>query len=91
MNILIVEDDLRIHEFLARGLTAEGHNVVVRDDGALGLAAARENEWDVVILDLMLPNMDGREICRTLRAEGNNRFPLFALGVVYSFSSSFWR
>lgn len=71
MNLLLIEDDSRIVEFLDRGLRAEGHTVQVVQDGRLGLEQARQGLWDVIILDLMLPAMDGREICRTLRIERN--------------------
>lgn len=72
MNILLVEDDSRIADFLARGLRAEGHAVETEVDGALALERARTTAWDAVILDLMLPSLDGREICRTLRLEKNH-------------------
>lgn len=71
MKLLVVEDDLRIVEFLARGLRAEGHSVTVANDGQKGLELAREGQWDAVILDLMLPELDGREVCRSLRMERN--------------------
>ncbi len=72
MKLLLIEDDIRIIEFLARGLRAEGHTVTVEADGPSGLNSARGEEWDAIILDLMLPGLDGREVCRTLRAEKNN-------------------
>lgn len=61
MNLLLVEDDVRIAEFLVRGLRAEGHIVDPVRDGANGLDKARQGQWDAIILDLMLPGMDGRE------------------------------
>jgi two-component system response regulator MprA len=67
---LVVEDEDRIRQFLQRGLTYEGYRVDVATDGASGLALARENPPDVVILDWMLPGMDGLEVCRRLRAGG---------------------
>lgn len=69
MNILLIEDDGRIADFLARGLRAEGHEVERQSDGAVALERARTATWDAIILDLMLPSIDGREICRTLRLE----------------------
>lgn len=71
MNLLLIEDDSRIVDFLARGLRAEGHAVDIENDGKSGLERARLKKWDTIILDLMLPGMDGREICRNLRMEGN--------------------
>lgn len=78
MKLLLIEDDIRIVEFLARGLRAEGHTVTVETGGRSGLDRARAEEWDVMILDLMLPGLDGREVCRSLRA-GRNRTPILML------------
>ena len=69
-RILVVEDEDRILQFLQRGLTYEGYRVDVAADGPTGLSLARENPPDVVILDWMLPGMDGLEVCRRLRAGG---------------------
>ncbi len=71
MKLLVVEDDVRIVEFLARGLRAEGHSVTIANHGQKGLDLARAEQWDAVILDLMLPGLDGREVCRSLRMERN--------------------
>ncbi len=67
MRILIVEDEPRIAEFLQRGLAAEGHFCVVADDGRSGLSLALEGDFDLVLLDLMLPGMHGHEVCQQLR------------------------
>ena len=69
-RVLVIEDEERILQFLQRGLTYEGYRVDVAADGPGGLALARENPPDVVILDWMLPGMDGLEVCRRLRAGG---------------------
>jgi len=69
MNLLLIEDDDRIAEFLIRGLKAEGHHIARSENGLEGYAKARNQLWDAIILDLMLPGMDGREICRQLRME----------------------
>ena len=71
MNLLLVEDDIRIYEMLGRGLRAEGHSVKIVNDGDAGLAEARAAGWDAIILDLMLPRIGGLEVCRTLRMERN--------------------
>lgn len=67
MRILIVEDDQRIIEFLRRGLKAEGFEVDVAKDGFSALQMASKGHYSVIILDLMLPQLDGREVCRRLR------------------------
>jgi len=70
VTVLLVEDDERILEFLQRGLQAEGYSVRVARDGAQGLDLARGDDLEIILLDLMLPKMDGRDVCRTLRGEG---------------------
>jgi two-component system response regulator MprA len=70
-HILIIEDEQRIADFLRRGLTYEGFQVEMRADGEAGLKAARDNPPDLVVLDVMLPGLDGFEVCRRLRAGGS--------------------
>ncbi len=67
-RILIIEDEPEIANYLRRGLVLEGFQVTVAADGPTGLAAARETPHDLVILDLMLPGIDGLEVARRLRA-----------------------
>ena len=69
-RILIIEDEARIAQFLERGLIYEGFLVKVAADGQTGLTMARDNPPDLVILDWMLPGLDGLEVCRRLRAGG---------------------
>jgi two-component system, OmpR family, response regulator MprA len=66
-TILVVEDDRRIRDLLRRGLIFEGYTVEIAEDGETALRVSREKEPDAVILDLMLPGMDGLEVCRRLR------------------------
>lgn len=67
-QILVVEDDRRIRDMLRRGLIFEGYTVSTAEDGESALREARENLPDAVILDLMLPGIDGVEVCRRLRS-----------------------
>jgi DNA-binding response OmpR family regulator len=69
MRVLLVEDEARLAEALQRGLHGEGHSVDVAADGAEGLWYAEENEYDVIVLDLMLPVINGYEVCRKLREQ----------------------
>ncbi len=69
-RILIIEDDEAILRFLRRGLAYEGYQVDTAMDGQSGLAVARDNPPDLVVLDLMLPGIDGFEVCRRLRTGG---------------------
>ena len=71
MRILIVEDDVRISRLLADDLRRQHHVVDVVDDGIAGLDYARSGVHDVLLLDVLLPGMDGTEICRRLRADGS--------------------
>jgi two-component system, OmpR family, response regulator len=68
MNVLLVEDDERIIEFVRRGLEAEGYHVEVARNGRDALHHARSPSCQLIILDLLLPDVDGREVCRQLRA-----------------------
>src|SRR3972149_1540438 len=67
-RILVVEDERDIADFIGRGLIRKGHEVDTARDGEEALAFARERGPDLVVLDLMLPGMDGIEVCRRLRA-----------------------
>ncbi|MGI8523230.1 MAG: response regulator transcription factor [Nocardioides sp.] len=71
MRLLVVEDEARLARAMRRGLMADGFGVDVRPDGVTGLTAAREGEYDAVLLDVMLPGLSGYELVRTLRAEDN--------------------
>ncbi|QDY79069.1 response regulator transcription factor [Streptomyces qinzhouensis] len=72
MRLLIVEDEKRLALSLAKGLTAEGYAVDVVHDGLEGLHQAAEGSYDLLILDIMLPGMNGYRICGALRAAGND-------------------
>lgn len=69
-RILVIEDDEAILKFLRRGLAYDGYQVDTAADGRSGLGLARDNPPDLVVLDLMLPGIDGLEVCRRLRAGG---------------------
>jgi two-component system response regulator MprA len=71
-NVLVVEDDARLAAAVRRALAYDGHKVRVAADGPSGLAAIREETPDVVVLDVMLPGVDGFEICRRVRSAGDD-------------------
>ncbi|MEI7516275.1 MAG: response regulator transcription factor [Betaproteobacteria bacterium] len=71
MNILLIEDESRIADFVAHGLEGAGYHVQHAADGELGLAMVRERAHSVVILDAMLPKLDGFELLRLMRQDGN--------------------
>lgn len=71
-NILIIDDDEKIISMLRRGLAFEGYDVKTAVNGADGLRAILSSDPDVVILDVMMPQVDGFEVCRRLREGGSN-------------------
>ncbi|HLX44209.1 MAG TPA: response regulator transcription factor [Bryobacteraceae bacterium] len=78
MQILVVEDERRMAELLERTLHEDGHQVVVAHDGREGLEIARGSPFDVILLDVMLPVLDGLAVARRLR-EGRNQTPVLML------------
>ena len=84
MRILIIEDDLEAGAAVQRGLSEAGHQVAHAGDGLAGLDAARKGEFDVLVVDRMMPRMDGVTAVETLRREGDQTPVLFlsALGEI---------
>jgi len=78
MRILLVEDEAKVSSFVARGLTEERFAVDVAADGKAGLDLATTYHYDLVILDLMLPTLDGSQVLRRLRTE-NVQVPVLIL------------
>lgn len=70
MRILLVEDEPQIADFIARGLSENGHSVDIARDGEEALEWPSAADFDIIILDVMLPSIDGIEVCRTLRGQG---------------------
>ncbi|MER7466134.1 response regulator transcription factor [Streptomyces sp. NPDC097981] len=70
MRVLVVEDERRLAAALQRGLQAEGFSVDVAHDGAHGLWLACEHDYDAIVLDIMLPGLNGYRVCARLRASG---------------------
>ena len=71
MRVLVVEDEQHLAEGLCKGLDAEGFATDVARDGTDGLWMAREHPYDAIVLDIMLPGINGYRVCATLREEGN--------------------
>jgi len=70
VKLLIIEDEKRMVELLRRGLSEEGHAVACAFEGSVGFELARSQAFDAIILDIMLPKLNGYELARRLRAEG---------------------
>ena len=71
MRVLLIEDDVTITRLLKEGLEDESYAVDVVNDGSEGYRTAAADDYDVIILDIMLPGMNGYEVCRSLRNDGN--------------------
>ena len=78
MRILVVDDEPAVRDALRRALMIEGHEVDVAADGVEGVAAAATRTPDAIILDVLMPNLDGLEACRRIRASGD-RTPILML------------
>lgn len=72
MRILVIEDEHRIARAIKDGLEQESYAVDVEFDGESGYGAASAEDYDLIILDVMMPGMNGYDVCKTLRAEGNH-------------------
>src|SRR4051812_22231380 len=70
MRVLMIEDEVPLAEAVGRGLKREGYSVDYAHDGLTGLERARGGAYDAIILDVLLPKMNGYKVCETLRAEG---------------------
>lgn len=82
MRILIIEDDKETAQFIRKGLTEVGHSCEVAEDGNTGLYLALENPFDTIIVDRMLPKLDGLQIIQTLRASKNDA-PILILSALH--------
>lgn len=77
-KILLVEDEAHVASFIKKGLTEEGYEVSVAFDGKSGLQLALQNPFDIIILDIMLPEMNGLDVCKAIREE-NQQVPILFL------------
>ena len=78
MQVLVVEDERRMAELLRQGLEEEGHSVVLAGNGRDGLAMAESHPFDAIVLDVMLPGLDGFSVAKKLRA-ARNQTPILML------------
>lgn len=78
MKILLVEDEERLASFIRKGMSAEGYEVEVAYDGRTGLSLFRRDSYDIILLDINLPQINGFELCRLIRSE-NETVPVLML------------
>jgi two-component system copper resistance phosphate regulon response regulator CusR len=71
MYILVVEDEPKVASFIKKGLEDYGHEVTIAEDGDKGLELALGSQWDIVLLDVMLPGLQGMEVCKKIRESGS--------------------
>lgn len=83
MNILVIEDEPKVAAFIKEGLEEEGYEVAIAYDGHFGLKLATENVFDLIILDLMIPYINGLDLCNQIRQE-NNTTPVLILSALGS-------
>jgi two-component system response regulator MprA len=72
MSVLVVDDDAKVRESIERALRVNGFDVQLAEDGVAALAKMRSSSFDAVVLDVMMPGLDGIAVCRSLRADGSN-------------------
>jgi len=72
MNVLVVDDDIKVRASLDRALRANGFDVQLAEDGAAALAKIEASSFDAVVLDVLMPGLDGISVCRSLRADGSD-------------------
>ena len=78
-SILLVEDEINVSSFIKKGLEEEGHNVEVAYDGGMGLSMACSRDYDLLVLDVILPQMNGTELCRRYRDNRGFTVPVMML------------
>ncbi|MEL6851731.1 MAG: response regulator [Bacteroidota bacterium] len=79
MNILLVEDEANVSAFIKKGLEEYGYHVTQAFDGELGLKLALQNPYDLIILDVILPGLNGLQVCERIREKGVYDIPILML------------
>ncbi len=84
MRILVIEDDMTVGQYIVKGLQSSGHDVTIANEGVKGLYIATKEKFDIMVVDRMLPGMDGLTLIETIRKAGNTTpvLILSALGEV---------
>jgi DNA-binding response OmpR family regulator len=78
-NILVIEDELSVSSFIKKGLEEQGYKVTQAFDGTTGLNLAQQNDFDVIILDIVMPGINGIEVCHQLKSQFHNNTPVLML------------
>jgi twitching motility two-component system response regulator PilH len=90
-KILIVDDVKTDREILGKVVTQSGHNPIYAEDGEQGVSAARETQPDLILLDVVMPGMDGFKVCRTLKADPKTaKIPIVLVTSKNADSDRFW-
>ena len=89
-RVLVIEDDVAIANLLRRGLGLVGHETTIREDGSAGREAWKSGDFDLVLLDVMLPEVDGITLCTEMRAAGDDT-PVILLTARDEHEAEAWR
>jgi len=81
MNILLIEDDRRISEFVVKGLEEQGHTIILAPTGEIARNLIADNEWDIILMDIMLPGIDGIQLTKLIRYR-HNLTPILVLSAL---------
>jgi len=79
MKVLLIEDEQSVSSFIKRGLEEQGHGVVAAFDGTTGLKLASQDEYDIIVLDVIMPGINGYEVCDTLKNKRGDITPILML------------
>lgn len=82
MNVLVVEDEVKVSSFIQQGLEESGYKVQVAFDGAMGLRLASSNKFDIILMDVIMPGMNGFEVVKKLRNELDIHIPVIMLSAL---------
>jgi len=77
MKVLLIEDEPTVASVIQRGLTENGYSITVAPDGSMGYELALQHNFDVIVLDIMLPGINGVQLCKNIRANKTNTPILF--------------
>lgn len=80
MNILLIEDDKRISDFVVKGLEENGFSITLAITGEIAREMVSENEWDIILMDIMLPGIDGIQLTKLIRFK--NHTPILVLSAL---------
>ena len=79
MKILVIEDESSVSSFIKRGLEEDGHHVTQAFDGTTGSSLGKQGDFDVIMIDVIMPGMNGIEVCKSIKESANKHIPILML------------